>query len=605
MKKKVNYIFIRTRFQRRSNSFLKEVFASIYSKLIISVLLVLISIAGNVLSDEISSKGSFSYLPAEPTYRKELPRLDSKIAYENKFCYYQDKIPFVKKVNWENEKIQKAMSSIAPGWFSTFSYREWQKPYGLERVKKDAPEEIKKNVKVRNFIRVLCGEFRDYPEMLDAKLNVLINAQVYASAKEMKGVDTSKNLFHQITYPAYQKMLRVMGGMHSYRQNLIKGEKDSYDYAQGKQNQYSKRVDNSVAPCTHCEMKFMFSHYMIKDAPPFDPETYEKEYQEFKKSCTNEDFDYMYNFRGHKNFKPLWLESNAFIWNSRRGWWAYLNRNNKEYYLRPFANRYQRSRQLLAAYLYYPDKDHSKFALASERGGGPILYVTDQDKDNNGIADYKLFKKMGCGDQGVGGDNCNKVTNEKAYEIETTKGAIGGWKTENIWRKDMGLFLLLSTFEKQMARLNQALDRHTNWGPTSYYAINASKVDATPKQIKYMGAYSPIVACSYDISASDIFASGDYPTTHPFERGKTKWMFVMRFKSSDYYSEQDLENESPINFDKSYFNETSLSNDYYRERALDRFGWIPKEDIHANVYFAYGASGLDTPKIEIIPLPNE
>jgi len=557
-------------------------------------------------NNKVANHGSFHYLPAEPPSRKDLPKLDSKILYENKYCYYQNTAPFVKKVKWENEKIQKAMSAIAPGWYSTFTYREWTKPYGLEKVKKDAPDEIKRNVKVRNFIRVLCGEFRDYPEMIESKLNILINAQVYAGAKELENVDMSKNLFTQITYPAYLKMLRVMKIMHLYRQKQIESNNDGYDYAQEKRNKSSNRVNNSVPPFTQCEMKFMFSKYMVKDAPRCNPETYENEYKEYKKSCSKEDFDFMYNFRGHKNFKPLWLESNGFIWNSRRGGWAYRNKKEVEYYLRPFAHRYQRSRQLLATFLFYANKDHPKFAKASNPGGGPILYITDQDEDKNAISDYKLFKKIGCGDQGIGGENCNTIADEKkAYETKTTKGAITGWKVENIWKKDLGFFSLLPTFEKQMARFNQALDRHTNWGPTSYYAIDASKENATPHQIKLIGAYSPIVACSYDISASDVFASGDYPTTHPFEKRKTKWMFIIRFRTENYYNEKNMKKRTPIDFDKSYFNETSLSNDYYSERALDRFGWIPKDDIYANVYFAYGANKKEAPKLEKIPAPKK
>ena len=104
----------------------------------------------------------------------------------------------------------------------------------------------------------------------------------------------------------------------------------------------------------------------------------------------------------------------------------------------------------------------------------------------------------------------------------------------------MGFFSLVSTFEQRMARFNQALDRHTNWGPTGYYMEDASPSNASSAQIRYIGAYSPIVACSYDISASNAFASGDYPTTPQFEQGMTKWMFVMKFRADNYYDEVAL-----------------------------------------------------------------
>jgi hypothetical protein len=167
----------------------------------------------------------------------------------------------------------------------------------------------------------------------------------------------------------------------------------------------------------------------------------------------------------------------------------------------------------------------------------------------------------------------------------------------------MGLFDLVPTFEGRMARFNQALDRHTNWGPTGYYMEDASPTTASPSQIRYIGAYSPLVACSYDISASEAFASGDYPTTPEFEQGVTKWMYVMKFRAENYYSEQSLRDGEVMNFDSDYFNETSLSNDYYVERALDKFGWVPGSDLHANIYFVYGARGEEPPALEEIPAP--
>ena len=74
----------------------------------------------------------------------------------------------------------------------------------------------------------------------------------------------------------------------------------------------------------------------------------------------------------------------------------------RDYYLRPFASRYDRARAAWGSYLFYRDEDHSELIRASERGGGPILYITDQDLDGNGLSDYRLFDTDGCGDQGVG-----------------------------------------------------------------------------------------------------------------------------------------------------------------------------------------------------------
>jgi hypothetical protein len=356
-------------------------------------------------------------------------------------------------------------------------------------------------------------------------------------------------------------------------------------------------------------MKLIFSRYLVADAPPLDPDAYEADYAAYRDTdCSADDLAWMYNFRGHKNVMPLWFESNAFVWNSRRGGRALQARGDTAYYLRPFGDRYRRARQAWAAYLFYRDDDHEAFRQASEPGGGPIVYVTDQDLDGNQIADYRLFRDHdGCGDNGLGGSNpdgnCNMVDWETAAALPNHAGGAAGWDAARFDEPDMGFFALFATPEQRQARFHQALDRHTNWGPTGYYMIDASPEDAAPHQIRYIGAYSPIVACSYDISASDAFASGDYPTTPPFEQGVTKWMFVMKFRADDYYDGQDLRDGAPLDFDRQYYNETSLSNDYYRERGLDRFGWVPEGDLHASIYFVYGARGEQPPPLEEIPAP--
>ena len=78
----------------------------------------------------------------------------------------------------------------------------------------------------------------------------------------------------------------------------------------------------------------------------------------------------------------------------------------------------------------------------------------------------------------------------------------------------------------------------------------------------------------------------------------------MRFKVDNYYNEESLIWDEPINFNTQYFNETSLSNDYYVERALDRFGWIPPEDVYANIYFAHGAQNKK-PVFYDVPAPKK
>jgi hypothetical protein len=550
------------------------------------------------------------------------PSLDDDVVAENEFCVYQDVAPYVKAVKWDHPKVKQALRGLGPGWRSTFSYADWRVPYGLEKDN-EGTDVDKRNSRARNFLRVLCGEFRDYPEMIETKLDVVGNRQFYAGPGEVKEFDLSKDLFAQITLPAYNKLVDVMRTMHSVRQQKIADEKDGFNYNFGEEGHDSNRVEHSVPPTTHCEMKYIFSRFMIEGAPsldefvdpmaPPDPsvvntDQYETELAAFRaEQCTPADEDLMYNFRGHNNQQPLWLESNAFIWNSRRARKAEIARGSRDYYLRPFADRFARAKGALAAYLFHTDADNQAMRAASESGGGPIMYVTDQDADDNGLIDYRLFADSpGCGDQGVGAmnpdQNCNMVPWETAAQKPNSTGATEGWDKSMLDLPDLGFLKVFPTFEERMARFNQALDRHTNWGPTSYYMIEASPENAAPNQIAMQPAYSPIVACSYDISASDGFARRSF-VSNPFEDGKVKWMFIMRFKASDYYDEEDMKAGAPIDFSRHYFNETSLSNDFFAERALDRFGYAPPDDLHAIVYFVYGDRGEQPPPLEDIPPP--
>ncbi len=542
----------------------------------------------------------------ETEERTGRPTLDDPVLTENDFCIYADSAPYVREIRWDDPLVQAAMRQIPPGFRSAFSYTEWRVAYGLENDRDGTDEEIGRAV-ARNFVRVLCGELRDYPELLRRRLEVIAAGTHYAGPGEMISVSTSENLFTQLTYPAYERMVRTMRAVHAYRQSRQPGDRDGYHYGFGAYGHGSRRVDHSVAPWTHCEMKFMFERYMTAGAPSSpDGATYESEYAAYRDTeCTEDDLAWMYNFRGHVNFQPLWLESNAFVFNSRRARGAEISRRDRSYYLRPFAARHAAARSAWGTYLFYPDADHDRMIRASESGGGPILYVTDQDTDGNGLADYRLFDEDGCGDMGVGlpipSQNCNMVSWEQAWYTRSTTGHASAWDPGWIDRPDMGFLEAFGTFEERMARFTQALDRHTNWGPTGYYMLEAS--DPGDQSPRFYGAYSPIVAASYDVSASDFFVRRDYPTTDPFERGRAKWLFVMKYRADDYYDEEDMAAGRPMDFERHYFNETSLSNDYYHERALDHWGYIPGEEHHAQVYLTYGHRGETPPALADVPAP--
>lgn len=584
----------------------------------------------------------------DPETPNALPKLTDEVVYDNGVCVFQDVVPYVKEVRFDLPLVQAAMRALGPGYRSEIGYGEWKLVYGLESESSN-DYLVRKAATSRNFMRVLCGENRDDQRSFDRKLLLLANgdpayreaqglpalpredepALVYARPGEMTDLDLEGNLFSQITYEAYERMLVVMRGAHAYRQSQRHGTKDGYHYGFRDSLHDSHRVDRSVPPWTHCEMKFMFEQYLTPESPVSNANwggmqcdlacgaQYVTRYNEYQaSSCSPEDLETMYDFRGHKVFQPQWLDSNGFIWESQRAGLV-DNRTRRQagdpaYYLHPFASRYDRTRRGLATFFLYPEAHARKLIAASERGGGPIVYLTDQDSDGDHLADYLLFNQNGCGDPGpvaeIPGQNCNMVTWVTAANTTATARHSVAWNPDWYGDADMGFNRAYPTFEARMVRFNQALDRHSNWGPTSYYLPGMHVQTLQAGQVVndrpgFISSYSPFVATSYDVSASDAFARKDYTSTHPLEQGVTKWMFVIRFRASDYYDEDDLREGRAIDFDRQYFNETSLSNDFYRERSLDKFGWIPAEDIYASIYFVYGARG-DEPEA-IVDLPAQ
>jgi hypothetical protein len=77
----------------------------------------------------------------------------------------------------------------------------------------------------------------------------------------------------------------------------------------------------------------------------------------------------------------------------------------------------------------------------------------------------------------------------------------------------------------------------------------------------------------------------------------------MKFPAERYYDSRDMESGRAIDFDQHYFSEPALSNDFYDERALDHWGYIPGEEHHAQVYLTYGDRGDAIPAREPIPAP--
>lgn len=586
---------------------------------------------------------------ADPPIRNVLPRLSHDVVYKTEFCEYIDQPPFVTNIKWDHPLIKGAEAGVTALSRSTMSYGDHVVVYGLDGDndwngvkglynywwnKHDAdPATREKNLNqidarvaranYENFIKTLLGECRDYPYMVQKKLEV-VSGHAQANKSGPQGDAADQNfLFDSLTGDGYSRLRWIMSEVFSAREQRLNPTRSGFNYPWNEVGHTCNRVDNSVKPFSHAEMRYIYKEWLQGPPKAFNLDQYEAGLQQFiAQNCDPDpngpDLGYLYDFRGHKNFKANWFECNAFIWFSRdaaRVAQAEIRKNqfNPHYYQRPFATRYELTKQLLGAWLFYPSEHHQYMRMASQSGGGPQLYMDNADANGDGLSDYRLFKDvMGQGDIGL---ESQALPSDQVGGAEVTRTAISTFRASTFARYyDWGFNTFLNvtnsnraafatdavfndsdgnadaTFKLRMARLNQALDRHTNWGPTMMFSPRAYEI---AKRYAVRGAHSPIVAMSYEISKSHNFAAGDYPATHPKDQGVTKYMFIVKYRARNYYDERDVKAGKRIRWNDYYLNETSLSNDYYRERALDKFGWIPADDIHACPYLAE-ADGEDS-----------
>jgi len=506
-------------------------------------------------------------------------------------------------------------------------YMYWfNKPASPEREKQLAGIDKKvARANYENFIKTVLGEYRDYPFMIKTKLEI-VSKHTPVNKKGAQTAPTDQAfLFDSLTGDGYSRLRWILDAVYSARDSKLNPTPSRFNYAWGEVGHGCRRTDNSVKPFSHGEMRYIFAEYLQGPGKAFDLTSYEAGLAKFiQEKCnpspTGPDLGYYYDFRGDKNFKANWMECNSFIWNSRHYCRKYETEVAKNltpdptYFQHPFAMRYARSRELLSMYLFYPNEHHQHLKKASESGGGCHLYVENEDANGDGISDYRLFPDvMGQGDIGLESQalpneriNAQPVTRAKTANFQATSFANNAdWGFNRIFTvngttragfKVDGVFSdadndATATFKLRMARINQALDRHTNWGPTMMFSPTMFKIN---KRYATRGAYSPIVAMSYEISKSHNFAVGDFPGTHPTDSGKTKWMFFVKYQSRYYFDERDLKaGNKTITWTRSYLNESSMSNDWYSERALDKFGWIPAADMCTAAYMAE-ADGEDS-----------
>ena len=130
--------------------------------------------------------------------------------------------------------------------------------------------------------------------------------------------------------------------------------------------------------------------------------------------------------------------------------------------------------------------------------------------------------------------------------------------------------------ELAFERLRDSVNRHTDWYASGY------DDGSTPLREQ---AYSPFVASSYEMSASDAFTAPGATVKSPAD-GCKHWMFVFKLKKDKWYNAQSIVEKKPIDFNYHWLDETSLGTNYLAdsEHAFDRLGTALEGEMDVILY---------------------
>jgi hypothetical protein len=488
-----------------------------------------------------------------------------------------------------------------------------------------------------DFLAYLCGEFRDHPEMLVAKLNWVFNLRylnqapagdTYVSCAALNDpllgngtapvapYDPAGSPWQQMCVGDYDRYVTISAQLFNFRETRLKYEiQQGFTYEDGTKVTTplkigEAQVDRHVPGYTVCETKYIFADY-VKRNKPFAMgnengnaayNRYMTGYQAFKAACTPGDLGYYYDFRGDSNFKPNSPESNGMIWFARtmskncetrakaKQGAVVTDADCQRYYEAPFRSRYAAARAGLGTWLLHA----AQYEKAMNDFKGTQFTVVQQQANNP--AD--IF-----GDKGPYLFRIGDVFSGKKISAPGQPGAfLPGIETS--WAEsDMGLAKLSGLSGPQLGdmlyrRVNNAVDRHTDWYAAGFdNAPQLSNNDA--KRMMNSQAYSPFVASSYEMSKSNGFTACGVTIPcngNPDYDNHKHWMFIFKIKKENWVKPEDvMSGNLTLDFDRMWFDETSfgdsgLAND---ERAWDRLG-SPTKDEYAEILYLYriGNSGF-------------
>lgn len=534
--------------------------------------------------------------------------------------------------NYKNEEVLSAVKKLT--MISPYSFYFYSGPlyaYNLRNGKElvDPPADFPSVPEVKNgrknahaFMTLLCGEFRDRPTLIKEKIR-WVNRMYTLPVAPQKSINIKHELWSQVSAYSYKSYIENSQIIFNSKMAAAR----DFDIKIGKYNE-----DVPVEPFTVCETKFIFKKYVETNSKfKFDDlAKYKSEYRKFKARCNPEDLDYIYDFRGDSNFKPNSPESNGMIWYSstitnnctrtKDGQYV-LKAASKEkitdasicekYAKNPFAYRWSAARAGLATWMLRDQKHDETFSAEGEN-----VYIVPSLDPTSGPFGFKMpvkgefyldgVNKNEKGEYVSWDDNGNqvvlppeqvqllekKIAEAKAQYDKRKEEAnvvyhdfVKNWEAQKaeFWRRpDLGFNQLtgLGTrkVNKEFAyeRLRDAVNRHTDWYSSGYedgFGILREQ------------AYSPFVASSYEMSASDGFTAPGVTIQSPAD-GCKHWMFVFKLKKDKWYNTQSVQDKKKIDFNYHWIDETSFGTNHLAdsEKAFDRLGTALEGEMDVILY---------------------
>jgi hypothetical protein len=408
------------------------------------------------------------------------------------------------------------------------------------------------------FLVQTCGEFRDRAEMIEGKIN-WVNGMVLLENAPQQKVDLNKNIWSQLSARSYMQYIGLSSqvfGMRAQRaaanQTLMKT--------------LHPEAQEPVEAYSICETKYLISKYIADGKQLSSLSEYESGLRTFEKSCSTHDNEHVFDFRGDSNFKQYSPEANAMLWHAisiARFCKSPTEANGKsdvitdqvckDYFTSPFLSRYSAARSGLAAWLNHSDAEAKKF----ENQGLNATVIPSFDIKTLGKVSFRM--QLSDGSFTTPKDNLKDATlgfNDK-FGIGTNNPDLQG------------------AFE----RLRNAMNRHTNWYKSSY-----NDQLGHSKSLREQ-AYSPFVASSYDMSASNAFTECGY-TVQCDGDGRKAWMLVFKIKKDNWYNTRSLAENQKIDFDRMWIDETTFGTDHLAdtEKAFDRLGTALEDELDTVIY---------------------